>query len=93
MIAFDQSFYEEIVDAIEHRGLRGYTYFEQVQGRGSKNGEPHFGSHAWPSMNSAIITMVPDDKVAPLMQDLKELDEYRPQLGLRAFSWNIESTI
>ena len=28
-----------------------------MQGRGSKTGEPHYGSHAWPSMCSAIITL------------------------------------
>ena len=35
--------------------------WEQVQGRGSKNGEPRRGTHTWPEMNSAMLVMVDDD--------------------------------
>ena len=51
------------------------------------------GSHAWPSMCSAIITVVDEAKVAPLLDALHALDVETPQLGLRAFVWNIEQTI
>lgn len=62
-------------------------------GQGTNGGEPHFGSHAWPSMNSAIITMVDDDQVDEVLNELKAIDDYRPQLGLRAFVWNVEKSI
>ena len=60
MITFDQAFYERIIKTLDRLNCRGFSYFQQVQGRGSKTGEPHYGSHAWPSMCSAIITMVDD---------------------------------
>lgn len=93
MITFDQAHYESIVDTLEKLECNGFTYLEQVMGQGSNGGEPHFGSHAWPSMNSAIIAVVEDVQVDEVLAALKEIDNYRPQLGLRAFVWNIEKSI
>ena len=48
LITFDQAYYERIMALLDRLGCRGFTYLEKVQGRGSKTGDPHFGSHAWP---------------------------------------------
>lgn len=93
LIVFDQAFYERIISLLDRMNCRGFTYFDKVQGRGSKTGEPHFGSHAWPSMNSAILSIVDDEKVDPLLKELHAMDKKTEQLGLRAFVWNIEKTI
>lgn len=93
LIVFDQAYYERLIALLDKMNCRGFTYLEQVQGRGTKTGEPHFGSHAWPSMNSAIITIVPESKVDSLLDALHEMDKMTEQLGLRAFVWNIEKTI
>lgn len=92
-IALDQAYYKRVVDMLERMNCRGFTALEQVQGRGSKTGEPHFGSHAWPSLASAFITMVEDDRVQPLLDRLREMDLATPKLGLRAFVWPIETSI
>lgn len=92
-IAFDQAHYEKIVDILTRSNCRGFTAFNDVQGRGSKNGEPHYGSHAWPGLTNAILTVVEDRQVDPLLEKLKQLDEDRPMLGLRAFVWNVEKSI
>ena len=78
---------------LDRHNCRGFSYWQQVQGRGSVKGEPHYGSHAWPSMGSAMIAVVDEAKVAPLLDALHALDVETPQLGLRAFVWNIEQTI
>ncbi len=70
LITFDQAYYERIMALLDRLSCRGFTYLEKVQGRGSKTGDPHFGSHAWPSMCSAIITVVEDHKVDPLLDTL-----------------------
>lgn len=93
LITFDQAYYERIIDTLNKNNCRGFSYFQQVQGRGSKTGDPHYGSHAWPSMCSAIISVVPDEKVRPILDILREMDEATEQLGLRAFVWNIEDGI
>lgn len=93
LITFDQAYYERILSVLDRQNCRGFTYFEQVQGRGSKTGDPHYGSHAWPSLCSAIITIVPDERVDGLLEVLHKLDKSTEQLGLRAFVWNIEKSI
>lgn len=50
LITFDQAYYERIIATLDRLNCRGFTYWEQVRGRGSKTGDPHYGSHAWPSM-------------------------------------------
>ena len=92
-IAFDQAHYERIVDMLERTNCRGYTAWEQVTGRGSVDGEPHYGSHAWPSMAGAIITVVEDHRVPLVLAKLKAFNEELPKLGLRAFVWNVEEQI
>ncbi len=93
LITFDQAHYERIVEILERNNCRGFTAWPQVTGRGSVDGDPHYGSHAWPSMASAIITMVEDKRVDLVLSKLKALDEDRPLLGLRAFVWQIENSI
>lgn len=93
LITFDQAHYDNIVDALQRLNCRGFTAWPQVSGRGSRDGEPHYGTHAWPSLASAIITMVEDDRADAVMQRLSELNEERPRLGLRAFLWTIDKTV
>ncbi len=93
LITFDVAFYERIIDLLDRMNCRGFTYWEHVQGRGTRTGEPHYGSHAWPSMASAILTVVDDAKVDPLLERLHAMDKETEMLGLRAFVWNIEKTI
>lgn len=92
-ISFNQAYYEMLLSIMDRNNIRGFTYWEEVQGRGSKNGEPHYGSHAWPTLNSAILAMVPDEKVAPFLDLLHKMDLQTEAQGLRAFVWNIEKSI
>ena len=92
-IAYDQALQDYVIDALNDSNVRGYTFFEQAGGRGSRTGDPHLGSHAWPSMNSAILSVMEDEKVQPLLRRLKQLDEDNQMLGLRAFVWNVEESL
>ena len=42
-IAFDQSYTERIIDLLTTSNCRGFSMVEQLQGRGSVKGEPHYG--------------------------------------------------
>ena len=92
-IAFNQAYNEEIVELLEDNGQRGFTRWNDILGRGSNDGEAHFGNHAWPTMNHAILTIVESDKVEPILKDLKKMDEEYHDLGLRAFVWNVEEAL
>ena len=93
MISYDQAHQDFVLEILRNSLVRGFTLFPTTQGKGSKTGDPHFGSHAWPSMCSTIITIVEDDRVDPLLTRLKKLDNAYEMLGLRAFVWDVEKTI
>ena len=59
-IAYNQAYHELILRIFDKQNLRGYTSWEQAQGRGTTTGVPHIGSHAWPTMNSAMLVVVPE---------------------------------
>ena len=92
-IAYDLAHHEKVIEALNSCSCRGYTAFGTVQGRGSKTGEPHLGTHAWPSLASAMLAMVEDNKVEQVLQKLKAIDDAKPKLGLRAFVWQVTQSI
>ena len=50
MIIFNQANTERVEYMLDMLEIRGFTFFEDVQGRGSFKGEPRRGTHAWPEM-------------------------------------------
>lgn len=92
-ISYGQAYNEEIVEILEQAGQRGFTRWEDIEGRGSETGIPHYGNHAWPSMNNAILTIVEDSKVSSILEALRRKDQASKDLGLRAFVWDIEQTV
>ena len=89
-ISFYKAFYTELIEVLDKLEIRGFTFWEEVQGRGTETGEPHYGTHAWPTLNSAIFTIIPAEKVAPLMDEIHRLDESAPKQGIRAFVMPVE---
>lgn len=92
-IAYNQAYYEEIQELLEKQGVRGFTRWNEITGRGSATGEAHYGNHTWPTFNDAILTFVDDEKADGILNLLHEHDNATPELGLRAFSWKIDKTI
>ena len=92
-IAFNQAYNDEIVRLLEAEGQRGYTLWDEIGGRGSIDGEPHLGSHAWPTRNHAVLSALPDDTAARVMQQLRRTDADNPKLGLRAYMWSVEDSL
>ena len=93
MIVFNQANTERVEFLLDQLGIRGFTFWENVQGQGSKDGEPRRGTHTWPEMNSAVMTVVDDDKVELVLEAVHKLDLRNKEVGVRAFVWNIERTV
>jgi hypothetical protein len=85
--------FEEVHKIMKDMEIRGFTGWEELMGAGSKDGEPHLGTHAWPSMNSALISVMEDEKATSFMARLKKLDDENKEQGLRAFAWDVVASI
>jgi len=92
-IVFNQANTERVEYMLDRLGIRGYTWWNDVLGRGSESGEPRMGTHTWPEINSAALTIVPDDKVDQLLEKIKKMDEINLEVGVRAFVWDILKSV
>ena len=105
LIVFNQANTERVEYMLDTLGIQGFTFWENVQGRGSGDlgrqadatprqpGEPHRGTHTWPEMNNAILTVVDDSQVDDLLTSVRKLDRRNEEVGIRAFVWNIEQIV
>ncbi len=92
MIIFNQSSGEKVEFIFDRLQIKGYTWWSEVKGRGSETGEPRMGTHTWPELNSAAMTIIDDNQVDELLENIEKLDEINPEVGVRAFVWNVEKS-
>jgi nitrogen regulatory protein PII len=92
-ISHNQALTEEVNSILQKLFVRGFTQWTEVKGAGTVSGDPHMGTHTWPSLNNSILTIVDDNKVKDILRELSELNSEVEEQGLRAFVWNIEDTI
>jgi nitrogen regulatory protein PII len=93
MIIYNQAHTEKVEYVIDKLGIKGYSLWEQVQGRGSNTGLPHLGTHTWPEINKIMLTIVDDELVDDLLIKVKKIDSVNEEVGIRAFVWDILKTI
>lgn len=88
-ITYNQALTDRINKLLDDHGVRGFTRWALTEGRGTHTGEPHYGTHAWPSMNTSVLAIVEDEKIPVLLDALRAVDEVTEQQGSRAFVWDI----
>lgn len=93
MIVFNQANTARVEYMLDKLEIRGFTFWENVQGRGSVDGDPRRGTHTWPEMNSAVMCVVDDEKVEPILTTVRKLDLRNKEVGVKAFVWNIEQLV
>ncbi len=92
-IVYNQALTERVSELLDKHNARGFTQWQDVKGRGTKTGEPHYGNHTWPAMNSAVLSIVDDDLAQKLLVAVDHLNKKAEIHGLRAFIWSIDSTV
>jgi nitrogen regulatory protein PII len=92
MIIYNQALTEKVEYMLEKMNIRGFTQWTQVYGQGTTRGEPRLGTHTWPEINSATLSVVEDEQVDIVLDKVKKLDAINHEVGIRAFVWNIEKT-
>lgn len=93
MIVFNQALTEKVEFMLDKLEIRGFTRWENIQGRGTKTGNPRMGTHTWPEMNSSILTIVEPEKMELLLNGIKKIDSINQEVGIKGFVWNIETFI
>jgi nitrogen regulatory protein PII len=93
MIIYNQAHTERVEYLMDKLGIKGYSLWENVQGRGSRTGVPHLGTHAWPEINKSVLTIVEDDLVDEVLKKVKKIDSVNEDVGIRAFVWDVENTV
>jgi len=92
MIIYNQALTEKVEYMLEKLQIKGYTQWPTVLGAGTNNGEPRLGTHTWPEMNSATITIVEDKMADTVLEKVQKMDAINHEVGIRAFMWNVEKT-
>lgn len=92
-IVFNQAHTERVEYILDQLGIRGFTWWSQVNGRGSETGEPRMGTHTWPEMNAALMTVIPEERVETLLDKVKKIDQINEEVGIRAFVWDIVQSL
>lgn len=89
MIVYNQAHSEKVEYLLDKLGIKGYSLWENVQGRGSHSGVPHLGTHAWPEINKSVLTIVEDGIVDGVLENVKRIDAVNDEVGIRAFVWDV----
>ena len=92
-VSYNQALTDRINKLLDDYGVRGFTRWALTEGRGTHDGEPHYGTHAWPAMNTSILAIVEEEKISPLLDALRAIDEATKQQGCRAFVWDITNSL
>ena len=93
LIVYNQANNERVEYMLDTLGIRGFTFWENVRGRGHEVGDERSGTHTWPELNNAIMTVVEDDKVDDLLLSVRKLDKRNEEVGIRAFVWTINQMV
>jgi hypothetical protein len=93
LIVFNQAHTERVEYMFDMLNIKGYTWWQDVKGRGSESGEPRMGTHTWPEMNSAALSIIPVEQVEGLLDAVRKLDGISQEIGVRAFVWDITGTV
>lgn len=93
MIIYNQAHTERVEYLLDKLGIKGYSLWENVQGRGTNTGVPHLGTHAWPEINKGVITVVDDGIVDSVLENVRKIDSINNEVGIRAFVWDVLKTM
>jgi nitrogen regulatory protein PII len=93
MIIYNQANTEKVEYMLDKLGIKGYTLWENVQGRGTNTGVPHLGTHTWPEINKSLLTIVDDEIVDKILEKVRKIDAIHEEVGIRAFVWDVLKSV
>jgi nitrogen regulatory protein PII len=89
MICYNDAIDDEVIEILEQAGVKGYTKWTKVLGRGQTSG-PHLLSHVWPKANNALFTVLPEKNADEIFGRIRKLKTEVAEEGLKAFMWRVD---
>jgi hypothetical protein len=90
MIIIDSAHKVELEVLLNRHEILGYTEIPQVLGTG-KTG-PRMGSRAFPKTSSLIFTVIPEEVLEPLMEDVRRYCEACMK-NMKMIVWKVEQIV
>jgi len=91
-IIYDADFDDDIMNIINFSGIKGFTKWDRVLGRG-RGVEAKMDDAVWPGFNSTIVAAVNKEDQGPFLENLKKLSKELKGKGLKAFTFPVEEII
>ena len=89
LVSYSAEIESHVTDLLSRRGIKNYTKWTNVQGRGVSGG-PHLGNDIYPGLNNVLAVAVEDGGVEPVMSGVRRLRANLGSEGIKAFVLNIE---
>jgi nitrogen regulatory protein PII len=89
MIVYNEAIDEEVMGSLLACCIGGFTKWQRVLGQG-KISEPHLDSSVWPGTNNVCMAVVENEKVKPLLEQVKGLRKQLGKEGIKAFVLPVE---
>ena len=90
MIIVESAYKEELEVLLNRHHLVGYTEIPQVHGKGASG--VRMGSRAFPQTSSIMFTVIPEDQVDKLMDDIRNYCEACMK-RMKMIVWSVEQMI
>ncbi len=90
VIAYNQALDDEVMDALAKSGLKSYTKWTGVLGKGTASG-PHLATHVWPKANNVLAVATPEGVVEPFLEQIRKLRAELGAEGIKAFVLPVET--
>jgi nitrogen regulatory protein PII len=72
LIIHDVDFDEDVMEALSTCGIKGYTKWDRVLGKGERS-EPKMDNAVWPGFNCCIVAAIEDEIEEKVMESLQTL--------------------
>lgn len=91
IICYNEAIDNEVIELLEQAGVKGYTKWTKVQGKGETSG-PHLITAIWPKANNTLFTVLPEKIADEIFERIRKLKTKVAKEGLKAFMWEIDDT-
>ncbi|MFH0838660.1 MAG: PG0541 family transporter-associated protein [Candidatus Omnitrophota bacterium] len=89
MVVYNEAVESEVMEVLEHCGLKNYTKITGVYGRGTTSGT-HLGNDIWPGQNTLLYIACDEKQAKQLLTCTRELKKQVGKEGIKAFLLPLE---